>query len=60
MNQFYKIVSDIITFERVNDFIFETRNNPDYVDHITTWRNLGKIKKLREMESEGWIFSPGD
>ena len=60
MLQFYKIVSNIITFERINDFIYETKNNTAYLEHIQNWRNLNKIKKLQEMENEGWISTPGD
>jgi hypothetical protein len=40
MAKFYKILAEVITFDRVNDFIFETKKNKDYVKYIENWKKL--------------------
>lgn len=53
--KFYKIGGQMITRENLADFLHETKNNQEYIKHQNDWKMLNKLKKLDQMEEEGWF-----
>ena len=44
-----------ITNERVQEFIAEAKQNPEYIAYINEWNMLARNQQFRELEEGGWV-----